>query len=43
LEKSLTEEAELRAQHPALKMAYDEYRLLLVLAKQHTTDILTDE
>jgi hypothetical protein len=43
LEKALTEEAELRAQHPALKMAYDEYRLLLVLAKQHTTDILTDE
>ena len=43
LEKALTEEAELRAQHPALKMAYDEYRLLLVLAKQHTSDILTEE
>lgn len=43
LEKALTEEAELRAQHPALKTAYDEYRLLLVLAKQHTSDILTEE
>jgi len=43
LEKALTEEADHRAQHPALKMAYDEYRLLLVLAKQHTSDILTEE
>lgn len=42
LEKILAEEAELRSQHPALKMAYDEYRLLLVLAKQHTPNILTD-
>lgn len=42
LEKIMEEEAELRAQHPALKMAYDEYRLLLVLAKQHTSNILTD-
>lgn len=43
LEAALTEEAELRAKHPAVKTAYDEYRLLLVLAKQHTPDILTDE
>lgn len=43
LEAALTEEAELRAKHPALQTAYDEYRLLLVLTKQHTPDILTDE
>ena len=33
LEKVLSEEAELRSNHPALKNAYDEYRLLLVLSK----------
>lgn len=43
LEEALTAEAELRAKHPALKNAYDEYRFLLVLAKRHTPDILTDE
>jgi len=43
LEAMLAEEAELRANHPALKMAYDEYRLLLVLAKKHDSDNLTDE
>jgi hypothetical protein len=43
LEATMAEEAELRAKHPALKMAYDEYRLLLVLTKQHTPDVLTDE
>ena len=43
LEAVMAEEAELRAKHPALKTAYDEYRLLLVLTKQHTPDILTDE
>jgi hypothetical protein len=43
LEAMLTQEAELRANHPAVKQAYDEYRLLLVLAKQHTPAILTDE
>jgi len=43
LEAMLAEEAELRATHPALKMAYDEYRLLLVLAKKHDSDNLTDE
>lgn len=43
LEKIMAEEAEIRANHPAVKNAYDEYRLLLVLAKQHTTNVLTDE
>lgn len=43
LEAALIEEAELRAKHPAVKTAYDEYRLLLVLAKQHTPDILTED
>lgn len=43
LEAIMAEEAELRAKHPALQTAYDEYRLLLVLTKQHTPDILTDE
>lgn len=43
LEAIMAEEAELRSKHPALKTAYDEYRLLLVLAKQHATDSLTDE
>jgi hypothetical protein len=43
LEAMLAEEAELRANHPALKMAYDEYRLLLVLAKKHDGDDLTAE
>jgi len=43
LEAVMAEEAELRSKHPALKNAYDEYRLLLVLAKQHTPDCLTEE
>lgn len=43
LESVLLEEKELRDQHPAVKQAYDEYRLLLVLAKQHTPEILTDQ
>jgi len=43
LEKLMAEEAEIRANHPAVKNAYDEYRMLLVLAKQHTPNILTDE
>ena len=42
LEKIIAEEAELRAQHPAVKQAYDEYKLLATLAKTHTGD-LTDE
>lgn len=36
LEKIIAEEAEIRANNPAVKTAYDEYRLLLALAKQHT-------
>lgn len=43
LEAMLAEEADIRANHPAVKTAYDEYRLLLVLAKQHTGDDLTAE
>jgi hypothetical protein len=43
LEKIMAEEAEIRAQSPAVKNAYDEYRLLLVLAKQHTSSPLTEE
>lgn len=43
LEKLMAEEAEIRAQNPAVKTAYDEYRLLLVLAKQHANDPLTGE
>lgn len=43
LEKFMAEEAELRDKYPAVKTAYDEYRLLLVLAKQHTPDILTED
>ena len=38
LEKIIAEEAEIRASHPAVKMAYDEYRLLLVLANRNLTD-----
>jgi hypothetical protein len=38
LEQIIAEEAEIRASHPAVKMAYDEYRLLLVLANRHLTD-----
>ena len=38
LEKIMAEEAEIRANHPAVKNAYDEYRLLLVLAKSHLTN-----
>lgn len=43
LEKLIAEEAEIRANNPAVKTAYDEYRLLLVLAKQHTDSPLTEE
>lgn len=38
LEKLIAEEAEIRASHPAVKMAYDEYRLLLVLANRNLTE-----
>lgn len=43
LEKFMAEEAEIRANNPAVKNAYDEYRLLLVLAKQHANNPLTEE
>lgn len=43
LEKLIAEEAEIRANNPAVKNAYDEYRLLLVLAKQHANNPLTEE
>lgn len=38
LEQIIAEEAEVRASHPAVKMAYDEYRLLLVLANRNLTN-----
>lgn len=43
LEKIIAEEAEVRRTHPAVKMAYDEYRLLYILAKKNPGDLLTDE
>ena len=43
LEKIIAEEEEVRRTHPAVKMAYDEYRLLYILAKKNPGDILTDE
>jgi len=43
LEKIIAEEEEVRRTHPAVKMAYDEYRLLYVLAKKTAGDLLTDE
>jgi hypothetical protein len=43
LEKIIAEEEEVRRTHPAVKMAYDEYRLLYILAKKNPSDILTDE
>ena len=36
LEKAFLEEAEVRSKHPAVSKAYDEYRMLLSLAKSHT-------
>ena len=43
LEKIIAEEEEVRRTHPAVQMAYDEYRLLYILAKKNTGDLLTDE
>jgi hypothetical protein len=43
LEKIIAEEEEVRKNHPAVKMAYDEYRLLYILAKKNAGDLLTDE
>lgn len=43
LEKIIAEEEEVRANHPAVQMAYDEYRLLYILAKKNAGDLLTDQ
>jgi hypothetical protein len=43
LEKIIAAEEEVRRTHPAVKMAYDEYRLLYILAKKNPGDRLTDE
>ena len=43
LEKIIAEEDEVRKNHPAVQMSYDEYRLLYILAKKNTGDRLTDE
>ena len=43
LEKIIAEEEEVRRTHPAVKMAYDEYRLLYILAKKNPSDHLTEE
>jgi hypothetical protein len=42
LEKIIAEEEEVRRTHPAVQMAYDEYRLLYILAKKNPGDHLTD-
>lgn len=42
LEKIIAHEEEVRRTHPAVQMAYDEYRLLYVLAKKNSGDLLTD-
>jgi len=43
LEQIIAEEEEVRKNHPAVKMAYDEYRLLYILAKKNPGDHLTEE
>ena len=43
LEQLIAEEEEVRRTHPAVKMAYDEYRLLYILAKKNPGDHLTEE
>lgn len=43
LEKIIAEEDEVRRTHPAVQMAYDEYRLLYILAKKNPGDLLTEE
>jgi hypothetical protein len=42
LEQIIAEEEEVRRTHPAVKMAYDEYRLLYILAKKNPGDHLTE-
>ena len=43
LEKIIAEEEEVRRTHPAVNQAYNEYRLLYVLAKKNPGDLLTDQ
>ena len=43
LEKIIAEEEEVRRTHPAVQMAYDEYRLLYILAKKNAGDHLTED
>lgn len=43
LEEMIAEEKRIRDECPAVRTAYDEYRLLLVLAKRTPGDSLTDE
>lgn len=43
LEKIIAEEEEVRANHPAVQLAYDEYRLLYILAKKNAGDRLTED
>jgi hypothetical protein len=43
IEAVLLEEAEIRANHPAVERAYDEYRLLMTLSKKNPGDFLTED
>lgn len=43
LEQIIAEEEEVRRTHPAVKMAYDEYRLLYILAKKNPGNHLTEK
>ena len=43
LEKIIAEEEEIRSRCEAVNNAYNEYRLLLVLAKKNKGDLLTEE
>jgi hypothetical protein len=43
LEKIIAEEEEVRRNHPAVQMAYDEYRLLYILSKKNAGDLLTED
>jgi len=43
IEAMLIEEAEIRANHPAVERAYDEYRLLMILSKKNPGDFLTED
>lgn len=43
LEKIIAEEEEVRKNHPAVQMAYDEYRLLYILSKKNPGDLLTED